>query len=668
MDRYSLIRYTYREDHVEIYREYVNQHGEKVVEIERRARPAEDAESDGEDSLTAGVLGENSQTAGVLGEGSQTVGVLVDLFGPSGPSAEQEIREFVGEREESEKIEIDGNQDLMDFGIAPEEDFSEGLVVLSEYMASDDESDDTESVITVVENMTTEDDDAASVSTLVVDDSEVRRDEPDILLDFEGSDLESDSETLVPDDDDEGTVVAEGEALGLGDVAPPVVTGRHPRYCYICQQPITRRMRRHVEDCHVPWWLTPTRACWICEGTAQSATFVQYSHRSCGSQVSMQDTDILPWTRLANGLLTTLAEALGCASYQSLLERVCQEGWYPRDARRPQKLSFQQKLFMWLWEREAKCTPTPFHRMGITPPTSVCCLLHHAVILCILPHVSAEVRDHLQRGDRSVGAGVRRPLQRITWTIDAHCHLDSHDLQTYEGRRWDASLRFSHVVANFVFPFRWSRFEDTIADPRVFATAGIHPTVLQDSVTIPPEYCRQLSSLLAHPRCVGLGEVGLDYVRGPAPSQRFNQQQHLKDPLGMAVVLHCRGDGTYADALEILTARLPVDTCIQLHCFMGDMADRDAFLGRYPKTIFSFSAKCLTASDSIRSNLASVIRGLRLDQIVIESDYPYISRSPQADFRELAVWIGIAKGICPALVLEASRRNTIELFNLPVDL
>ena len=64
--------------------------------------------------------------------------------------------------------------------------------------------------------------------------------------------------------------------------------------------------------------------------------------------------------------------------------------------------------------------------------------------------------------------------------------------------------------------------------------------------------------------------------------------------------------------------------------------------------------------------MTPVLRGLRLDQILLETDYPYLSRAPRPDLYRLAEWVGIVKGVCPAIVLEANRRNVALLFGLPL--
>ena len=657
--------FIFKEGYVLVRKELRNEDGERVVIQEKRRRTGNDDIDLAEDAIPT----------------SPEVGPLLDLSIPTTTTASQDLEDLLGGGERKEQrydmlpgmlidlddletttdaeketdTETDGPEDepeqedltktTTDNGNTDEPgqwmslDFLEddGLIVVDEYIRDEDDDSDADSVVTIVE---------------------ARTPKPDLDLIFQGSDLsdeESDSETLVVDD-----------ATSAGESPQVPVTTKKMHYCLLCDAEVEQRLRRHIEEQHVPWWLSPNRACWTCQETQQSATFTQYTHREC-DHVFMTDADIQTWVKLATGLLEVLAESLGCSSFESLLDLIIANGWYPRPSQ-PTRLSLQQRLFMWLWEKETRRPLTPFGELTISPPRSVSCLLHYKVLLEILPHVTQETQELVRRGTPSAQLGVRRSLRRVTLTSDAHCHLDRDaDLRAYEGSKWDAPLRIDKLIANFVFPNRWDSFETWMdSNPRVYGTVGIHPSQpkIQDSQH------RRLQELLRHPRCVALGEVGLDYVRGPAPSQRKAQRLNLElqlqaKPQDLPVVLHCRScqdNNAYLDALDVLRTTTFPTTPVMLHCFMGSSTDRDRILEDYKRAVFSFSPKALDRVDF----MTPVLRGLRLDQILLETDYPYLSRAPRPDLYRLAEWVGIVKGVCPAIVLEANRRNVALLFGLPL--
>lgn len=483
--------------------------------------------------------------------------------------------------------------------------------------------------------------------------------EADLQIHFAGSDV-SDWDADLADAPEDPAVAAE-------DCSVP--SKRKGKFCHVCRVNITQRLRRHAEEKHVPWWLSPNRACWTCQGTAQSATFASYRHEEC-PQVAMTDADIPQFVALGNGLLRILQTALSCATLEDLLRHIVKKGWYPQSPRAA-TLSFQQRALMWLFERENRMPLTPFSQMSVSPPRSPCNLLHFKVLLLVLPHVSQDVRDEIQRGEY-VDRGALRPFQRrVTYTSDAHLHIRNvQDLQRYRGDRWDSVLRVTSLISNFPFPHQWDSFGEAVREEGVFGTVGIHPTICMGKPFIHPRLLEQLRTLLEHPRCVGFGEVGLDYVRGPSPSQQSRQRSHLRTllaekPSGLPLVMHCRGGETaFEDLAEIIN-----DCCknepIMVHCFLGTPIDRDLLMAATKTLYLSVNPKGLDLPDVARLHLDAAIRGMELDRILLETDFPHLSVNPRQDLSAVARWVGRLKGVCASVVLEANRRNVARLFGLP---
>jgi Tat protein secretion system quality control protein TatD with DNase activity len=490
----------------------------------------------------------------------------------------------------------------------------------------------------------------------------------DLTLEFEGSDLE-----------DDATGSTGAEALG-GPSRDSTVSSEKARgkpskswYCPVCHKRVGQRLRRHAEREHVPWWLTPNRACWSCYGTAQSATFKTYRHEAC--QENMTDKDIERYTELCNGVLEVLKSELNCQTYEEVLDKVTSKRWYPVDLT-PTMLSFQQKLFIWLWERENKRALTPFAEMKISPPTSVGCLLHFKVLLCILPHLSEEARNRIVLGNERV-KGTAQHIRRPIHTIDGHTHLDGiRGLREYEGDRWGSFLRCQFFIANFVFPRRWDSFSDWMMNPRVYGTVGIHPTVCQEDLLVVQGHLTTLRQMLNHPRCVGLGEVGLDYFRGRRSAHRLHQRENLKSllqlrPVGKPIIIHCR-DGSdssnaYQDLFDIFSSLVSPTTTLVFHSFSAGPAERDLFSQYYKEIYFSIGPKCLTMSSGQQEELRSALRGLQLDRIMVETDFPYQTKDARNAMLQVAGWVGQVKGVCPTVLLEANRRNCLRCFKIPVN-
>ncbi len=92
------------------------------------------------------------------------------------------------------------------------------------------------------------------------------------------------------------------------------------------------------------------------------------------------------------------------------------------------------------------------------------------------------------------------------------------------------------------------------ADPRVWATIGVHPHEAKDLERAGLE---RLRTLAASARTVAVGEIGLDYHYDHSPRQAqvrasFELQLELADDLGLPVVIHSRDAD--ADTFAILSA------------------------------------------------------------------------------------------------------------------
>lgn len=72
-----------------------------------------------------------------------------------------------------------------------------------------------------------------------------------------------------------------------------------------------------------------------------------------------------------------------------------------------------------------------------------------------------------------------------------------------------------------------------------FFSAGLHPWEISKSSF---SDVKEINSLLTHPHCVALGEIGLDRLKGPAMNLQlmiFEQQIALSEHYQLPVIVHC---------------------------------------------------------------------------------------------------------------------------------
>jgi TatD DNase family protein len=215
----------------------------------------------------------------------------------------------------------------------------------------------------------------------------------------------------------------------------------------------------------------------------------------------------------------------------------------------------------------------------------------------------------------------------------------------------------------------------------VYAAVGVQPNAAHEVPWQPDggTYVA-LRELLAHPRVVAVGEIGLDYYwdRCPRDVQHvaFEAQLALASEASKPVVVHIRDQrgetGAYDDALAILrtwASRLPA-RCLPgvLHCFSGtaEIAQAALELGFYlgvdgPVTFPNASARPLQA----------LVKAVPLDRLVLETDCPYLS--PQAHRGErnepaylplIGAKVAELKGIDVLDVAQTTTSNARRLFGL----
>ena len=157
--------------------------------------------------------------------------------------------------------------------------------------------------------------------------------------------------------------------------------------------------------------------------------------------------------------------------------------------------------------------------------------------------------------------------------------------------------------------------------PQVFAAIGRHPnevTGFDDDADL-----AELHALASHPRCVAIGETGLDYFRDYAPREdqlrAFLGQIELARTTGKPLVIHTRAaeEDTIATLLEHAGG---VD--VILHCFtMAARLDECIEQGWW----ISFAGNVTYPS---AQDLAAAAERVPDDRLLVETYAPYLSPQP----------------------------------------
>lgn len=215
--------------------------------------------------------------------------------------------------------------------------------------------------------------------------------------------------------------------------------------------------------------------------------------------------------------------------------------------------------------------------------------------------------------------------------IDTHAHINApqfvDDLDSVVARAADAGVG-AILCVGYDLPTTERAVALAEADPRVYASAGLHPN---DVAAAPHGWQRRLERLALHPRVVAVGETGLDYYRDSTPRDlqldALRWQLALADQLGLPVILHNRqsDDDLTAVVVEWSARRRGSHPPGVLHSFAGtaEMMQRCLDAG----FAVSFSGMVTFANKSL-AHVAAAAQEAPSDAVMVETDSPYLAPVP----------------------------------------
>ncbi len=251
--------------------------------------------------------------------------------------------------------------------------------------------------------------------------------------------------------------------------------------------------------------------------------------------------------------------------------------------------------------------------------------------------------------------------------IDSHCHLDFEDFvadrEAVLARARGAGLERMITISTWVKEFGKIRGLAEAHDD-VFCTVGTHP----HNAAAEQVDAAELVALARHPKCVGIGEAGLDYHYDSAPREIaaavFRTHIAAARQSGLPLVIHARqADADIAAILEEEMGRGAFSAV--LHCFTSSrrLAEVGLALGFY----VSFSG-VLTFKKS--DELRAIARDVPIDRLLVETDAPFLApvpyrgkRNEPAYVAETAKVLAEVRGLSAAALAATTSANTLRLFS-----
>lgn len=199
----------------------------------------------------------------------------------------------------------------------------------------------------------------------------------------------------------------------------------------------------------------------------------------------------------------------------------------------------------------------------------------------------------------------------------------------------------------------------------VYAAVGVHPN---ETGSMEHENIEELYRLGQNSKVVAVGEIGLDYYyKEPdhdIQKQWFIEQINLAQKLGKPIIVHSRDAAK--DTLDIIKLFSNKNITGVIHCFSytKEMAEEYVNMGFYIGI-----GGVITFKNA--KKLREVVEVISIDNIVLETDCPYMAPEPNRGQRNTSLFIkyvaeeiGRIKSIPYDEVIRITQNNARRLYNM----
>lgn len=248
------------------------------------------------------------------------------------------------------------------------------------------------------------------------------------------------------------------------------------------------------------------------------------------------------------------------------------------------------------------------------------------------------------------------------YLIDTHCHISLTD---------DIDSMVMDAEKNNVLKFIMSGCDaKSIRDgleiiyryPTIYMTAGFHPDEADNVTDKDLEDLEKI--IVTNKKIIGIGEIGLDYYHNDMNIEKqkeiFIKQIELAEKYDLPIVIHSRE--SIQDVYDILKCHHARGV---IHCFSGSLEMAKLFidLGFYLGIGGVLTFK--------NSKLKEVVQELSLDNIVLETDSPYLAPEPYRghtnypqNIKVIAQALRKIKEVTLDEVSEKTTNNVHKIYNL----
>lgn len=201
--------------------------------------------------------------------------------------------------------------------------------------------------------------------------------------------------------------------------------------------------------------------------------------------------------------------------------------------------------------------------------------------------------------------------------------------------------------------------------PFMYCALGIHPS---DCAPLTEALLEKIRQKLADPRVVAVGEIGLDYYWDTAEREVqkhwFEAQLEMAREADLPVVIHSREAAQ--DTLQTMQAHRAQEIGGVVHCFSYSLE----LAREYVKMGFYIGVGGVVTFKNAKK-LKEVAAGIPIENIVLETDCPYLAPVPYRGKRNSSLYlpyiaeaVAQIKGMEVQEVIDRTRENALKLYRL----
>ena len=216
--------------------------------------------------------------------------------------------------------------------------------------------------------------------------------------------------------------------------------------------------------------------------------------------------------------------------------------------------------------------------------------------------------------------------------IDTHAHIYK---EYYEDPKSiiDNSVvnNINYIINNGCDQLTNEEVIESLNNPHIYGAIGIHPENVLDYKQEDLDY---IEKNLSNPKIIAIGEIGLDYHYDKSSKEKqielFEYQLQLAEKYNMPVVIHSR-EATQ-DTIDILKKYNVKGT---IHSFSGSLEVAKIYI----KMGYMLGINGVITFKN--SNLKDIIKEVPLENIILETDSPYLTPHPYRGQRNEPKYINI---------------------------